>query len=180
MKTITDHLANYAGYHRDRRNILTHFVGIRMIVLAIAILLSRSTFAVAGLAVSPVWLLAVASTLFYLALDRPFGVVMGVLMAINVWIAALVAAGSTASWLGWGIGLFVVGWVFQFVGHYYEGRKPAFVDDLVGLLIGPLFVVAELAFMMGLCRPLQQAIEARVGPVRTSANSPKGPSAAPH
>ncbi|WP_339804927.1 Mpo1-like protein [uncultured Marinobacter sp.] len=167
MKTITDQLANYAGYHRDRRNILTHFIGIPMIVLAIAILLSRPVFGLPGLAltVSPVWLLAIASTLFYLALDLRFGMVMGVLMAITVWVAAIIASGSTASWLGWGIGLFVVGWAFQFVGHIFEGRKPAFVDDLVGLLIGPLFVVAELAFMLGLCRSLNQDIEARVGPV---------------
>src|SRR3546814_9523920 len=33
-------------------------------------------------------------------------------------------------WLGSGLGMFVLGWVIQFVGHYYEGRKPAFVDDL--------------------------------------------------
>jgi uncharacterized membrane protein YGL010W len=44
----------------------------------------------------------------------------------------------------------VVGWVIQFVGHYYEGRKPAFVDDITGLIIGPLFVVAEAAFLMGM------------------------------
>ena len=28
MKTLTDHLAQYAAYHRDRRNIATHFIGI--------------------------------------------------------------------------------------------------------------------------------------------------------
>ena len=54
----------------------------------------------------------------------------------------------------------------QFIGHYFEGRKPAFVDDLTGLIIGPLFVAAELGFMLGLREPLRLAIEARVGPVR--------------
>ena len=43
-----------------------------------------------------------------------------------------VAAGSLASWLGTGLGLFLVGWVIQFIGHAFEGRKPAFVDDLIG------------------------------------------------
>ncbi len=60
--------------------------------------------------------------------------------------------------------MFVVGWVFQFVGHYYEGRKPAFVDDLSGLIIGPLFVAAEFAFAMGLRKEVQDAVEAKVGP----------------
>lgn len=41
MKTLVDHLSQYANYHRDPRNIATHFVGIPMIVLAVTILLSR-------------------------------------------------------------------------------------------------------------------------------------------
>lgn len=69
---------------------------------------------------------------------------------------------ATAAWLASGIGLFVVGWIIQFVGHYYEGRKPAFVDDLVGLLIGPLFLVAETAFAMGLARDTHDAMAAHV------------------
>ncbi len=28
--------------------------------------------------------------------------------------------------------MFVIGWAIQFVGHHYEGRKPAFVDDVTG------------------------------------------------
>ncbi|MBU1817967.1 MAG: DUF962 domain-containing protein, partial [Gammaproteobacteria bacterium] len=73
---------------------------------------------------------------------------------------------TTALWLVSGVGLFVVGWVIQFVGHYYEGRKPAFVDDLMGLIVGPLFVVAELGFLFGLRKEVQKAMEERSGPVR--------------
>jgi uncharacterized membrane protein YGL010W len=40
------------------------------------------------------------------------------------------------------------------------------MDDIVGLLIGPLFVMAEMGFGLGLRREVQQAIEARSGPVR--------------
>ena len=40
------------------------------------------------------------------------------------------------------------------------------MDDLVGLFIGPLFVVAEALFAVGLRHDLLRAIEARVGPVR--------------
>ena len=62
------------------------------------------------------------------------------------------------------IGLFVIGWIIQFVGHYYEGRKPAFVDDVMGLVIGPLFVAAEAAFLLGLRKEVEQAIVERAGP----------------
>ena len=30
---------------------------------------------------------------------------------------------------------FAGGWAIQFLGHAFEGKKPAFVDDLVGLLV---------------------------------------------
>ena len=66
MKTLTDQLAQYAVYHRDRRNIATHFVGIPMIVVALAVLLSRpaSAFGVLPLAVSPAWLGFGVATLY--------------------------------------------------------------------------------------------------------------------
>ena len=67
-------------------------------------------------------------------------------------------------WLAWGIGFFVVGWIIQFVDHWYEGRKPAFVDDVVGLLVGPMFVTAEILFALGWKKPLLEEIERRAGP----------------
>lgn len=161
MKTITDHLAQYAAYHRDRRNIATHLVGIPMIVIALLILLSRPSFLVADWTLSPALLVAVIATLFYLKLDVALGAVMGLLLAGCLLLGQQVALLSTTEWLLWGVGLFVVGWVFQFIGHYFEGRKPAFVDDIMGLAIGPLFVVAEVVFMLGLKKQLHQAIEAR-------------------
>lgn len=175
MKTLVDQLSQYAAYHRDRRNIATHFVGIPMIVLAVATLLARPVLLqVGGVALSLATLVTLATALYYLRLDLKLGAVMAVLLALTLWFAQTVAALSTATWWGWGVGLFVVGWLFQFVGHYWEGRKPAFVDDVMGLIIGPLFVVAEAGFALGLGRGLQQAIEARVGPTRAAARAHAG------
>lgn len=166
MKTLTEQITNYAAYHRDPRNIATHFAGIPLIVLAVTALLARPGWEVSGVMLSPAVLAALAAGLYYLRLDLRFGLAMAVLLAVSVAIGHWVAAQSTAVWLGTGIGVFVFGWVLQFIGHYYEGRKPAFVDDLMGLIIGPLFVVAEAAFALGLRRELQSAVESRVGPVR--------------
>lgn len=60
-------------------------------------------------------------------------------------------------------GVFFVGWVLQFIGHYFEGKKPAFVDDLIGLAIGPLFVLVELLFVLGLCKELENKIVNNAG-----------------
>jgi uncharacterized membrane protein YGL010W len=167
MKTLDQHLSSYAAYHRDRRNIATHFVGIPMIVLAVATLLSRPILFAGGVPLSPAALVVALSVAFYLALDLRYGALMAALLAVTLWPAHAIAAGSTGSWLAIGGGLFVVGWVIQFVGHIFEGRKPAFVDDLVGLLIGPLFIVAEAGFALGLRADLHARIEQAAGPTRS-------------
>jgi uncharacterized membrane protein YGL010W len=166
MKTLTDHLAQYAAYHRDRRNIATHLVGVPMIVLAVTVLLARPSVTVAGLPLSVALVAALATALFYLRLDLRFGVVMAALLGAAVALAQALADLAWGPWLAVGLGLFVGGWIIQFVGHAFEGRKPAFVDDLVGLVIGPLFVVAELAFALGLRRDVQVEVERRAGPQR--------------
>lgn len=171
MKTLEDQLSQYAAYHRDARNIATHFIGIPMIVVAVAILLSRPAIELLGVAVSPALLAGLAASVYYLKLDWFLGVIMSVLMALSVWAGAVLAAQSTAVWLAAGIGLFVVGWGFQFIGHYWEGKKPAFIDDVAGLIIGPLFVVAEALFFFGALPKLRATIDGRAGHIRSGKTS---------
>lgn len=166
MKSLTDHLSQYAAYHRDRRNIATHFVGIPMIVVAVAALLGRPALPWHGVALSPALVATLGAVVFYLALDVRYGLVMTALMGLSLWAGAWLAAQATATWLGGALGLFVVGWIFQFVGHAFEGRKPAFVDDVSGFLVGPLFVVAEAGFALGIGERVREVIEAKAGPTR--------------
>jgi len=161
FRPAVDLMAQYAQYHRDRRNIVTHFVGIPLIVFAIGILLAR--WSVGG--VSLAWIAWALATAWYLTRGN---LVLGLATsAVNAALIALAhpfAALPLASWLAWGIGFVALGWVVQFVGHYYEGRKPAFVDDVVGLLIGPMFVVGEWLFALGWGRDMLAEIERRAGP----------------
>jgi uncharacterized membrane protein YGL010W len=167
MAAATDLMAQYAAYHRDRRNIATHFVGIPLIVFAVGALLARPAFDVGGWPLTPAALLWAATALWYLTRGN---LVLGVATSLAnlLLIAAALPLGhlDTALWLAWGLGAFLVGWVIQFIGHYYEGRKPAFVDDLRGLLVGPMFVVAEALFALGWGKALLAEIEARVGPTQ--------------
>lgn len=165
MRTLTEQLTQYAKYHRDPRNIATHFVGIPMIVLAIAVLLSRPAFEVFGIVWTPALVLIIASIVYYIKLDVALGALMALLLVGVYQLALFLSAGGVSDLLMWGIGLFVLGWVIQFVGHYYEGKKPAFVDDIMGLVIGPLFVVAEALFMVGARKQLQEDIESVAGRV---------------
>jgi uncharacterized membrane protein YGL010W len=164
MSQAADLIVQYARYHRDRRNILTHFVGVPMIVFATALLLSHPYFLIGGAQLSPAWLVYAVCTAWYLSrgllsLGLATSLVMGLLVG-----AAQQAAQGMASWLAWGSITLAAGWVIQFVGHYYEGRKPAFVDDLRQLLVGPMFLTAEGLFALGWNPPLAAEVERRAGP----------------
>lgn len=161
---IARHLANYREYHHDHRNVLTHAVGIPMIVLSITTLLARPAMGIeigdlAHIVLTPAMIAATLATVFYLRLSLGMGVLMAVLLAAFVAFGHAIAWVSYAAWLGGGIGLFVVGWIFQLVGHKFEGRKPAFVDDLRSFLVGPLFVVVEGLFALGLLKRLRQQMD---------------------
>jgi uncharacterized membrane protein YGL010W len=165
MRAATDLLSQYATYHRDQRNIASHFIGVPMIVFAVGVLLARPAFALGGVALSPAWVLFALVVAWYLSRGN-LGLGLAVSAGTGVLLLAAhrVADGSVVTWLGWGVGVFALGWLIQFVGHWYEGRKPAFVDDIVGLLVGPMFVTAEAMFMLGWNKPLMAEIERRAGP----------------
>ncbi len=52
----------------------------------------------------------------------------------------------------WALALFIVGWIFQFIGHAIEGNQPAFFRNPVYLLIGPMWVVRRAGEALGLKR----------------------------
>ncbi|MBV8500619.1 MAG: DUF962 domain-containing protein [Paucibacter sp.] len=165
LRNATELMVQYARYHRDRRNIATHFVGIPLIVFAIGVLLARARWQLGEVTITATEVLFVLGAVWYLTrgnLTLALATVLanGLLFAVG----EPLAQGSAASWLAWGLGSFVVGWVIQFIGHYYEGRKPAFVDDLIGLMVGPMFVVGEALFSLGWGAELLAEIERSAGP----------------
>ena len=165
MRNATELLAQYAEYHRDRRNIVSHFVGVPMIVLGVGVLLARPPLVAFGLLLTPAWIaFALAAAWYVTRGNLLLGLAVSAAVAVLVKLGHGVAGGSIGVWLGWGSALFAIGWLIQFVGHWYEGRKPAFVDDVIGLLVGPMFVTAEAMFMLGWNKPLLAEIERRAGP----------------
>ncbi len=165
MRHTTELLSDYAKYHRDPRNISTHLVGVPMIVFGVGVLLARLHMNIFDFDVSAAWVVFAAAASWYLTRgDLVLGAAVSGVVGVLIWLGHLVAYGSVTTWLAWGVGTFVAGWVIQFVGHWYEGKKPAFVDDIVGLLIGPMFVTAEVLFGLGWNKPMLAEIERRAGP----------------
>ena len=46
--------------------------------------------------------------------------------------------------------VFVAAWIGQFVGHVIEGRKPAFLEDLRSLLVGPAWLLSFIYRRLGI------------------------------
>lgn len=158
MSNLEQQLSKYAAYHLNHKNILTHFIGIPLIVFSILCLTARAGIDISDFKITLAMVLIAASTIYYFILDKVFGLLMLILLVAVYPLASQIAQLSWREWLAASIGIFVVGWVFQFVGHYFEKKKPAFVDDVIGLAIGPLFVLAEFIFMLGFRKPLHERI----------------------
>jgi uncharacterized membrane protein YGL010W len=167
MKTIEEQLARYKSVHLNQKNINTHFVGVPLIFLAVTVLLHllpvvltinnlfNSGFTVQ---LTPAIILFIFVGLYYVVLHRLLGLSMLLYISLNVYIANYITGFDSALYIA--IGLFVIGWIIQFIGHHYERAKPAFVDDLNQLLIGPLFLMAEVYFMLGIEAELEAKVTA--------------------
>jgi uncharacterized membrane protein YGL010W len=159
VKTLDQQMAVYAAYHRDRRNRLTHFIGVPAIVFAILVPMNWVPLG-DGVTLAHVFLGAVLA--YYFLLDVPLAIATAV-ASCALFYAAKLAAGSgySARW-AWSGTFFVGGWIFQLVGHAFEGRRPALADNLFQIFIAPIFLVAELFFALGLKRDVREKVEARV------------------
>jgi uncharacterized membrane protein YGL010W len=165
MVSIEQNLTQYAAYHRDRRNIATHFVGVPMIVFSIVLALATVAIPAGSIAITLAAVVSIAASIYYLKLDLMLGITMAlVLFAMCAAASEMTARLGIGPSLAWALGTFVIGWAIQFLGHKFEGVKPAFYDDLKQLLIGPIFVCAEAYFLLGGRQDLRRYVEDRVGP----------------
>lgn len=140
-------------------------VAVLLIVFAVVLALAIVSFPVAGLAITPAALACVAAAAYYFRLDAAFGAAMAaVFFAMCAAASEATARLPDAGALALAAGLFGLGWALQFWGHRFEGMKPAFFDDAKQLLVGPLFVCAEVFFLFGAKPALRRYIEERVGP----------------
>jgi uncharacterized membrane protein YGL010W len=137
---LQGHFADYGNFHRTPGNKACHMVGIPLIVLSLFALLARvPLFEIAGFTVTLAEVLLAGATLYYLMLDAALALMM---LAASVVFAA--AGHFVPAWAA--VALFVLGWVFQFVGHYvYEKRSPAFFRNVAHLLVGPLWILAKVS-----------------------------------
>jgi uncharacterized membrane protein YGL010W len=139
MAPIADLFADYASYHRTKGNKAFHRMGIPMIMLTLLGMLARvEIFDIGSFRVDAAVLLIILSGIYYLALEWRLGLAMlGVSIIFYIAGAALPMTVNVA--------FFILGWIFQFIGHsVYEKKQPAFLRNMTHLLIGPLWILNDL------------------------------------
>jgi uncharacterized membrane protein YGL010W len=153
-------LGLYASVHRDARNKATHFIGIPVIVFSLLLALTQWQLPVAGHHTSAAAIIAVLSVLGWMVLDRGIGLAMTPVMLV-LWFGAEALAGAlgapSAVWIGFAA-LFVTGWALQFLGHHFEGKRPALIDNIFQAFIGPMFLVAEMLVVNGYRHDLANSV----------------------
>ncbi|MET3105198.1 putative membrane protein YGL010W [Oxalobacteraceae bacterium GrIS 2.11] len=127
-------IEQYSESHQNPINEVIHFICVPVIMW---------TFLGLFWSIHP-WL-AVAMTglalAYYFTLSLSFFLGMLVMSAVMLGILYVLPA----TWiLPLSVSVFVLAWIGQFIGHFIEGKKPSFFDDLRFLLIGPLFVLGFL------------------------------------
>ena len=144
--------ASYSDDHRNDTNQRIHVLAVPAILWSVIALLW--CIPSSGLFQQGVWAAVAmfAAWLFYYRASRPLGLgmlaVFALMAGLTHWLHGEL---GTAGLLWLAIGVFVVAWIAQFVGHskLYEGKKPSFFTDLRYLLIGPAWVLAKLYRRLG-------------------------------
>ncbi len=140
MRTQEQWLAAYAESHQNPINKRIHTIAVPGIYLSIVGLIwSIPSLSVFGITLHWVLVALVPVLIFYAMLSVITVLMMSAYSMICIGIVAVLSS-EQAPIFDMSLGLFVILWVFQFIGHKIEGKKPSFLDDISFLLIGPVWV----------------------------------------
>jgi uncharacterized membrane protein YGL010W len=154
MRTANQWLNEYGDSHRNRANKSLHWVCVPVILWCVLGLLWVTPFPGTVRAAFPAvnWagIVVVAAVAYYAFLSAPLALGVLPLLLLMLWsIDALNRSGWAPLWLVCVV-LFVAAWIGQFVGHAIEGKRPSFFKDVQFLMIGPLWLLADVYRRMGI------------------------------
>jgi uncharacterized membrane protein YGL010W len=139
VRRIDALLLRYGEFHRNPSNKAIHWVCVPLIVWSVLGMIWAASPIAAAIAIG-------AAMAFYLWLSVSLAV--GMLAVIAAMVSALALLGTRV--LVVSIIVFVVAWIGQFVGHLIEGRKPAFLEDVRSLLVGPVWLLTDVYRRLGI------------------------------
>lgn len=161
MKSLDKQMQAYAAYHHDWRNKLSHVFGVPLVIFSLFILLSWFRFAHSDLPLTAGTLFFVGTLIYYWRLDRTLALLQIPINGFILWLADLAAVMPFMQSAAIFLAAFVGGWVIQVVGHYFEGRRPALLDNGMQIFNAPLFLTVEAMFLLGLRPDLKRKLDAQ-------------------
>src|SRR5262245_19774626 len=160
MKSLAEQLDSYAAYHADVRNKLTHFLGVPLVTFAIFLGLSWLRFVHdPDFPYTGATLFYLIVALYYLWLDWKIALAQAPFTLALLWLADRVALWPFEESLLVFLATFTGGWAIPLVDHAIEGRRPALADNLLQIFNAPLFLTAEVAFLLGRRADLRRGLE---------------------
>jgi uncharacterized membrane protein YGL010W len=147
MKSIQQWLEEYGESHQNPKNKLIHWICVPTIYFTIIGLLYSIPIQLGeifGLKINIGSIVAVLVFIYYclLSLKIAFGMLIFTLICLFLSELILQATGGYIGLAITCIGLFILSWILQFLGHHIEGKKPSFIKDLQYLMIGPAWVIS--------------------------------------
>jgi uncharacterized membrane protein YGL010W len=152
MRPVDTYLDQYSADHRNATNQWIHLLCVPAIVWSVTAMMW--TIPVPATMLRPGAIAAfamVAALAWYWRMSRRLWVGIAIAFVLFAWIDWWIASRyGMRTLLYSGIGVFVVAWIGQFIGHVYEGHRPSFFTDLVFLLVGPMWTLRKLYQRLGL------------------------------
>jgi uncharacterized membrane protein YGL010W len=153
-KSAHQWFAEYGASHQDPTNELIHWICVPLIGFSVLGFIWAIPVPV-GWEESLPWfnwsLVAIAlATLFYAWLSLPLAI--GLLGCMTVCQTIHLRIEARAPWPVWKVCavVFVLAWIGQFIGHKIEKKKPAFLQGVFFLLIGPAWLMSKVYQKVGL------------------------------
>ena len=87
---------------------------------------------------------------YYLRLSKTLALGMLIISLLFAGIIDFISLNSKPTLLYLYLGIFILAWVGQFIGHKIEGKKPSFFEDLQFLLIGPAWLLSFIYNKLGI------------------------------
>jgi uncharacterized membrane protein YGL010W len=148
MRTANEWLNEYGESHHNPTNEALHWVCVPVILWCVLGLLWATPFPDSVRSFFPLanWatVVTLAAVVYYALLSVPLALGVLPLLLLMLWsISALSRNGVAPLWLICAL-LFVLAWIGQFIGHAIEGKRPSFFKDVQFLMIGPLWLLANL------------------------------------
>ena len=144
MKKINSLLNQYGESHKNGTNKLIHWICVPAIFFSIVGLVSMIPFPweiniYEGINLSWALIALVLVLLYYVSLSVSLSLGMLLFSIGCIFLCSKINVSMYALWIY--IGIFAFSWVFQFIGHNIEGKKPSFLQDIQFLLIGPAWLM---------------------------------------